>query len=527
MSHSTLVKLGVLLSHSLRQSSRSVATHRFRMGSLFVAFWLLISAHFYSALFGSAGREFMRALSYLDLLLILLGGSSYFGTAITEDKEQGTLGLLKIAGFSNIGLLFGKSTTRIVNALAIFVIQLPFACLAMVLGGSTAQQILAAYLILVAYMILLANVGLLCSVLCRRSSTASACTVVIGALLIWSGKLAQLSLSAGIYRSIPVLRRALEWIADWQSWFSAESCLSRVVTSHDTPLVTDQFWSSLLFAACLFSLSWLIFSRSSENIEATVDAQLASAPFRSRRWKLGVSRPWSNAIAWKEFHFVAGGWARLLGKTFIFAVLYCLSRWYEATFFTKYSIRLVEVLHGCLVVILLIESLSFANGFLGQEHAQGTLPNLWLTPHSLIRISCSKLLGVLPSMVPTCLALLVTSQYLKTSDAILLDWASVRFFLWSVLIVLLHLTTFYSLKVRRGALAWAVVTLILALLVLIPTLEAVRISLRGQAGLNFVLSDTNGPEAWMPLVYVCVLACLGLQLAIVRQARLSVGESSS
>ena len=98
-----LSNLFTLLSHSLHQESRSTSAHRFRIGSLFIATWMLLSAHYYSWISATVGGIFVNSLTFLDLTLILVAGSSYFGSVITEEKEQGTLGLLKLAGFSNAG----------------------------------------------------------------------------------------------------------------------------------------------------------------------------------------------------------------------------------------------------------------------------------------------------------------------------------------------------------------------------------------------------------------------------------------
>ena len=102
-----------------------------------------------------------------------MAGFGFFATAITEEKEEGTLGLLKMAGISRAGILLGKSTSRLVSAMLLLFAQFPFTLLAITLGGVTFQQILAAYSALLAYMILVANLAMFFSVSSKRSSTAS------------------------------------------------------------------------------------------------------------------------------------------------------------------------------------------------------------------------------------------------------------------------------------------------------------------------------------------------------------------
>ena len=519
-----VLNLLTLLSHSLRQESRSTTSHRFRTGSLLVATWMLMSAHYYSWFMGGVGREFVRSLTYLDLMLILVAGSSYFGSVITEEKEQGTLGLLKLAGFSNAGLMFGKSSARIVIALLIFLIQLPFAFLAIVLGGTTVTQIVAAYLTLAAFLILLGNVGLFLSVVCRRNSSATSLTFVVGMLALWSGSLAGFSQTAGFGKKVPFVRSALQWVSEFELWFSAEGRLSDTMLSRHTPLVTGQFWASLAIAAVLFGLSWLLFDRFTEYTEAH-DPHRSRAGWRPQRWQLWVSRPRGDALAWKEFHFAGGGFTTVVGKSLLYIALIASAKLLEARFKAYSGANLTEIVHVSLFVILLLELLAFSGSFLGAEYTAGTLPNLILTPNSFGRIVAGKFWGGLVVISPTLLAFVAGSFILKGRDAILLDWHPRELVLVTNFVLLLHLTTFYSIRVRRGAVAWAVATLVLAGVFVFPLLEMVRISLLGKdAHTLTVMRQVDGPESWAPLLYTSVLACLATQIAIGVQVRRAVGE---
>ncbi len=519
-----VLNLLTLLSHSLRQESRSTTSHRFRIGSLLVATWMLLSAHYSSWFVGGVGREFVRSLTYLDLMLILVAGSSYFGSVITEEKEQGTLGLLKLAGFSNAGLMFGKSSARIVIALLIFLIQLPFAFLAIVLGGTTVTQIIAAYLSLAAFLILLGNVGLFLSVVCRRNSSATSLTFVVGALALWSGQLAGFSQTAGFGKKVPFVSSALQRVNEFGLWFSAEGRLSETIMSRNTPFVTGQFWASLGIAAALFGISWLLFDRFTEYTE-THDPHRSRAGGRAQRWQLWVTRPRGNALAWKEFHFGGGGFTTVVGKSLLYIGLIVAAKLFEERFKAQYGANLTEIVHASLFAILLLEIVAFSGSFLGGEYTAGTLPNLILTPNSLGQIVASKFWGGLVVMSPTLVACVVGSFILKGKDALLLDWHPRELVLFTNFVLLLHLTTFYSIRVRRGAVAWALATLVLAGVFVMPLLEMVRISLLGQDARNLTtLRYSEGPEFWAPLLYASVLACLATQIAIGVQVRRAVGE---
>jgi len=51
-------------------------------------------------------------VTYLNFCFITLGGVGYFATAITEEKEELTLGLLKMADIGPLTLLLGKYRCR-------------------------------------------------------------------------------------------------------------------------------------------------------------------------------------------------------------------------------------------------------------------------------------------------------------------------------------------------------------------------------------------------------------------------------
>ena len=74
------------------------------------------------------------------------------------------LGLLRMTDLNSIAILLGKSTSRLVGAFLMLVVQLPFILLAVTLGGVGLIQILAAYSSLLAYLFLVCNLALLCSV---------------------------------------------------------------------------------------------------------------------------------------------------------------------------------------------------------------------------------------------------------------------------------------------------------------------------------------------------------------------------
>ena len=167
-----------LLERSLRIDARSWQTHLARLGLMLGIYVSLSFAFAMAGRFGAPGLRFFSASVYLNVIFLTLLGVGFFSTAITEEKEEDTLGLMLMAGISPLGLLIGKLGGRLIQALLLIVVQYPFTLLAITLGGVSPSQVQAAYVGLGSYMLLLAGGGLLCSTLAPRSRTAGTWMVV-------------------------------------------------------------------------------------------------------------------------------------------------------------------------------------------------------------------------------------------------------------------------------------------------------------------------------------------------------------
>ena len=165
-----------LFTRSLREDTRSKSTYWARAG--LAAFMLVVMgmAAFARATGGAPGLVFLKSAAWLQTMFLTISGLGYFGSAITEEKEDETLGLLRMTNLSPLSILLGKSTSRLCGALLLLAAQLPFTFMAVTLGGVSPRQVLAAYCTLGAYTFLLCNLALLASVIMPRTVTAAACT---------------------------------------------------------------------------------------------------------------------------------------------------------------------------------------------------------------------------------------------------------------------------------------------------------------------------------------------------------------
>src|SRR5207249_1882335 len=148
-----------LFSRAARTDTRAVSMMLARTALMLIVLFSLLPIQAMSRFgaYGAPGLHFFSSVALLNLFFISLAGLSYFASAITEEKEEMMLGLLKMTGLTPVSILLGKSTSRLAGALVLLAAQLPFVLLAVTLGGVTRLQIVAAYCTLGVYCFSLCN----------------------------------------------------------------------------------------------------------------------------------------------------------------------------------------------------------------------------------------------------------------------------------------------------------------------------------------------------------------------------------
>ncbi|SFJ18701.1 ABC transporter permease [Planctomicrobium piriforme] len=518
-----------LLMRSIRADALTRQAHVGRIGAVALILFLLVSAQFESDNVGAPGLRFFERLSYLGVGLIALAAIGHFSTAITEEKEEGTLGLLLLADLSPISVLLGKSTNRILSSWLLFVGQFPFALLALTLGGITTLQIAAVYVSLAAYLFLLANLALLVSVCVKKSTEAMAVTALLliclhflpSALqsavvsLIDSGQLNSHGLAENLSSTLAGISEQASVISELQRIFDFEN---------EVHLLNVQVVGSLLGGLVCFGLAWWRFSYVVWAPDVAEPAQ-ARTINQANRWVNLVARPWKYALAWKDFHFIAGGptllAAKLLGfPALVFAVLY-FHEWVRTT--TQLSPW--QFLQGSFAIIFMAELLVYSSLLFQTEKRNGTLSTVMLLPTSAFRISSAKFLGCLIGSIPTIIACLILFQ-------IDLDgrWTPVRLqglfhnpattsviVLTCVIVITCQLTMLCSLIANWAALPMAMAIMLVLATVLFPILS----------GLMYLLEEQRQPEYAKlgPVIYVTAVLSLGLQFEIGRRLNALAGRS--
>ena len=465
-----------LFTRALREDVRSKTMYWARAGLVAIVLFNLTVTHISSGWVGAPGLVFFNSVVGLNLLFISLAGLSYFSSAITEEKEEMTLGLLRMTNLNPLSILLGKSASRQIGALLLLVSQVPFTFLAVALGGVTLWQIIAAYSCLAAYTLFLGNVALLFSVMMRRSIHAAILTGVTLFLFLfgeWIVRYPALG-SLNVFRIIKSNEPGPALAAFLNLWQRASPIarLGEIGTTgfHGYP-VCLQVVSNVLLGIAFFLGAWAVFDVfCNEQPDATpARGLLAKSGKRIRLFSPG--RAGAGALRWKDFHFVGGGQAGVLIKLLVYGcVLGAViemqrmfnSRtidWRQTGYFMMWA-----MLFAFMAEVAFIAARVFR-----QERMWKTWSSLAMLPMSTGRIAYQKILGCLAATWPVMFFFaigfwLVREDFLKGVVGILTPsndfsgWMALSGFVFAILqtIFFYHLVADLSLRLKWGALPLAV-----------------------------------------------------------------------
>lgn len=454
-----------LLVRAFRSESRDIKSHLVR-GGLVMVILLFFLVHVSEMQYETApGRTMFQWMTWANWALITFAGGAVFSVAISEETEQQTLGLLRMANIGPLSLLLGKWLPRLWVAFLLVSAQFPFTWLTITLGGVSWEQISASYMLLLAHLFFVGNLALFCSVWRQDNASAGAWTFSllvlwrVGPLLLWG--LAELLAEVHLFPQD--LARSLGEMVGRHNRCTATGSmtLDLLRTSFSGGIWTDQVISSLGMGALLFGLSWLLFDRLTlrhlmGGVSSTVPLIQKLMQGGSRRSR----RVWNWAIGWKDFRQVAGGKRSIILKLSLYALVTMgVIAFYIAESGSPY-IHLPEILGGVLswvilVIVLPLELGSTAAKLFRPELKDQTWSTLLTLPKSVPEIAYSKLGGALLGLIPTfCVLFLALTPFLvdiveefARDPEVLLGFA----YGFSVIILCLHAITYFSITVGWAA----------------------------------------------------------------------------
>ena len=474
-----------LLGRSLRVDSRSWQVHLARMG-LMLAIYIWLALSFATSFrFGAPGLRFFRGIVWLNVMFMSLLGIGFFSTAISEEKEEDTLGLMQMAGLIPLGILFGKVGGRLCQALLLIAVQYPFTLLAITMGGVTSEQVRCAFVGLTAYMLFLAGLGLLCSTVGPRNRTASGLMIL--------GLVAYTAIPYAAYeaRRFLVDNGLISATSIWASvlWETGTMCLflqinSLLASSFGESPWTTQAISNVLGGATCFLAAWGLFAICTRNpsTESTSRGLLGRRQ-GAYRW-FSPGRPRFNPFLWKDFYFVGGGIGMVLVRVSFYVGLMVACHllagfWWggfgwQGQYPNQWAIGLYQTL---LLFVITVESAVLATRTLHEEVRGQTLVSLVMLPESLTGIVYSKLAGSLLAGLPGLCCLASISLFTQAgmhNTGEFLDKAAGWFFL-SHFALVPNLSMVLAMYMRWGGVPLAIGVAIGSLFGWVSCFEAFRV----------------------------------------------------
>ena len=520
-----------MFQRAMRTDARRMSPHLFRMLFAGLILGSLVIAHIRSLSLGAPGLFFFSNILWLNFALIVLAAVSFLATAITEEKEEGTLGLLMLAGVSPLAMLLGKSASRQFSTALLLVVQFPFALMAIVLGGVTFTQIVAGYVALAAFLALAANIALLASVICRGSGHAGGVTFLVLGLVLGRQLVLRLVLVTVAYvqvhlfpeeggpSSVPDWLRETDWVGDvvsravmreWADAFDSLSIVTRLQTIGSSgfaeSVISGQVLVDLGAAASLFGLAWFVFIPATRTALTGVPPRgpVATKSVRRRQKRLrlprrlAAGRTWRMAIAWKEFHFTTGGLVYFVLKTLGYGVCVGCSEWilYESSSEHWLGISVVP-LTLFLLLAMSVEAAVFASRVFHDERKYHTLGVTLGFPVPIWRIVVEKLVGCALGLSPVALWLLA-GFLVDRSVLVRLAGAYEAWIAGLVYLVFVHLVMLLSLYVRWGALPLALALMVVVGGCGVPLLWVPTVAVGSATGTEVAMA--------LPTIYACGIA---------------------
>ncbi|MFC1806701.1 hypothetical protein ACFL09_06990, partial [Planctomycetota bacterium] len=125
------------------------------------------------------------------------------------------------------------------------------------------------------------------------------------------GILSSLPAPASSHPAAVASLRLSEWLVEANPFVRVSQIMQ---TGFSDPPIGFQVLSNLGLGLACFLLSWALFGLTTREHRTAAPARGILLPRTSRIPLLKVERPWRNAVAWKEFHFLTGGRALFIGR---------------------------------------------------------------------------------------------------------------------------------------------------------------------------------------------------------------------
>src|SRR5665213_929360 len=317
------------------------------------------------------GNVLFKTLAGVLFIYTAVAGIGMTSDCLSEEKREGTLGLLFLTDLKGYDVVFGKLAASSINAFYGMMAVVPVLAISVLLGGVTKGEFWRVVLVAVNLLFFFLSAGLFASAVCRRENRALALAILIVAVLLGA-----FPFYAGLkgenkanYDFIPTLLPCPAF-----GCFAAFDSLSSSVKPFyfwANVLITQLYgWTFLLLSCWLVPRSWQEGARRRLPLPAAVEA------WRSRPQKHLLS---ANPYLWRAGH----GRVKYLKPWLTVGLLNLLWLWTSWRFpFQRYDPANDLFYLVVMSSLLKIQLAGEASGALGRDRASGALELVLTTPLS-------------------------------------------------------------------------------------------------------------------------------------------------
>ena len=169
-----------IVARELRVAARRKSTYRFRMavavGALAVAGWIMLIPNLRTP--QHLGMAMFTALSVVAFIESFLAGVITTSDSISEEKREGTLGLLFLTDLKGYDIVFGKLVATSLNAFYGMLAIFPIMAIPLLAGGVSGAEFGRVILAAMNILFFSLAIGVFASAICREERAAGSVTII-------------------------------------------------------------------------------------------------------------------------------------------------------------------------------------------------------------------------------------------------------------------------------------------------------------------------------------------------------------
>ena len=259
------------------------------------------------------GGQLFVVVSTVVFLYATVAGTLVTCDCLSEEKREGTLGLLFLTDLKGHDVVLGKLVATSINAFYGMLAVLPMLAIPFIVGGVTRAEMLRVVLVSINLLFFFLSIGLFVSAVCRKDNWALGLSIMIGLALVLTGP------AITQFKYFPYQTAAL-----------LSSPATGCVLAFDSVYTTNPTYHFWLNAAVTHCYSWIFFglacwivpwSWQDGAVGRKMPSRLAAAPIRRARNRLELLEV--NPFLWRV---ARSSHKRMLVWLTLFILVVCWSR---------------------------------------------------------------------------------------------------------------------------------------------------------------------------------------------------------